>query len=421
VRVLVIGSGLLGVTTAWFLHKNGVEVTVVDRCAEAAEETSHANAGMLTPSMSDPWNCPGVFWKLLKYIGREDSPMLLRLGALPGMATWGIRFLRNSSPARYRANTLNNVRLGNYSLGVLDSLRTELELSFDHLANGTLKFFRQRAMMDEFLELADLLSDYGVSHRRLDADEVVSLEPSLGAIRAELAGGIHYPDDGSGDARMFCRELAARAREQGVAFRYGTTVDRLVRANGRVIGVATGDGVMEADACVIAAGSYSPDLVRPCGIDLPVNPVKGYSITVACGGWNRMPRCPIIDESLHAAITPLGDRLRVAGTAELAGYDTTVREARIENLVGMLCRVLPDFRPHFDRGNIQAWAGLRPMSIDGVGVIGATPVPGLYLNTGHGHLGWTMSCGSGKLLADLVTGRPTELDISSYGLARFQG
>lgn len=417
-RVLVIGSGLAGVASAWFLRRYGAEVTVVDRCAGAAMETSHANAGMLTPSMSDPWNHPGLLTKLLKWVGREESPMLLRPTALPAMLGWGVRFLSNSSPARHRDNTLKNLRLASYSLATLRQLRAELGIEYDSLANGTLKFFRERETLDEFVRLAEMLEAHGVRYRRLDGDGVVELEPSLTPIRGELVGGLHFPGDESGDARRFCETLAARASEQGVVFRYGESVRGILAERGRFRALEATSGRLDADACVVAAGSYTPLLLKPLGIGLSVRPVKGYSITLPMGDWQPRPHLPLIDETLHLAATPLGDRLRIAGTAELAGWDTRIRKERIANLLHFVTRVFPTLPLPAATTDISEWSGLRPMSSDGVPVLGETPVEGLYLATGYGHLGWTMSSGGGALVAALVTGRKTDLDMRPYALER---
>lgn len=418
-RVLVIGSGLAGVTTAWFLRQHGAEVHVVDRCAAAAMETSHANAGMLTPSMCDPWNQPGLLLRLLKWIGREDSPMLLRPAALPAMLGWGLRFLRNSSPARHRESTLINLRLASYSLDTLRKLRADLGLEYDGLTNGTLKFFRERETYEEFLELAKVLQSHGVQYRALSGGELVALEPSLAPIRAEIVGGLHFPGDESGDARRFCEALTARARQQGVVYHFNEDVRRIVAQDGRFHAVETAANRWEADACVVAAGSYSPQLVKPLGIKLPVYPVKGYSITLPFGDWHPRPRMPIVDDTLHVAATPLGDKLRVAGTAELAGWDTRIRSERIANLLRFAGRLFPTLPTAQSPDDISGWAGLRPMSCDGIPVLGATRIARLYLATGYGHLGWTMASGAGKLVADQVLDQPAELEAAPFGMGRF--
>ncbi|GAB4347947.1 MAG: D-amino acid dehydrogenase [Gammaproteobacteria bacterium] len=411
---------MAGVATAWFLRRNGADVTVIDRRNDAAMETSHANAGMLTPSMADPWNHPGLFWRVLKWLGREDSPMLLRPSALPSLAGWGLRFLRNSAPGKHRANTLKNVELAKYSLHILNRLAGELPIDFHHLRRGTIKLFRDQESLDEFLRLAEILAMQGLQYQRLDRRELVELEPCLEPVRDELIGGLLYPGDESGDAREFCSQLSRLAEGQGVEFRFEQTILRLIADNRRFRAVETATERFEADACVVAAGSFSPLLVRSLGLRLPIRPVKGYSISIPLAGWSPAPTRPLVDETLHLAATPLGDILRVAGSAELAGWNTDVRDARIRNLIRFVDKLFPTLHINWKSAEVGRWAGLRPMSCDGVPVLGPTPVEGLFFNTGHGHLGWTMSSGAGKLVADAVTGRATEIALEPYAFQRFE-
>jgi len=419
-HVLVVGSGLMGTATAWFLRRYGAGVTVVDRAEAAAMETSFANAGMLTPSMADPWNAPGVVWKLLRWLGREDAPLLLRPSEIPRLAPWGMRFIWNSRRRSFERNMLRNLALASHSLRVLQDLRGELELEYDQRTVGTLKVFREQRAMDAARITADQLAAHGVVHKPLDRDGVVALEPSLAPVAEKLAGGIHHPDDESGDAHLFCRALADAARAAGVAFRFGVTVAGFRPDKDRIRSALTSSGELDADAFVVAAGSYTPRLLSGLGIRLPVRPVKGYSITVPCGDWERAPTRPVTDDTLHAAVTPLGDRIRVAGTAEFAGLDTTVGEARIGNLKRLLLEIYPDFAAGLkDETDIQPWSGLRPMSADGVPILGATPIDNLFVNTGHGHLGWTMAAGSGKAVAAIITDGDVELPFADYRLSRF--
>jgi len=418
-KVVVVGSGLAGVATAWFLRENGAEVTVVDRCDAAAMETSHANAGMLTPSMADPWNHPGMFWKILKWVGREDSPMLLRPSALPVMAGWGFHFLLNSAPEKHRDNTLKNVTLARYSLKTLERLNRELDIEFDYQQRGTIKLFRDRETQEEFVKLGELLAEHGLNYQLLDRKELIDFEPCLDPVRSELVGGLFYPGDEAGDARDFCQQLATLASERGVVFSFNQTVTKLVTEQQRFVAVETSEGTIDADACVLAAGSFSPLLTKSLGLKLPVRPVKGYSITIPFGDWGPVPTRPLIDETLHLAVTPLGHRMRVAGTAELAGWNADIRDERIRNLSQFIDKLFPTFRGQRAESEATEWAGLRPMSTDGVPVLGATPVANLYLNTGYGHLGWTMSSGAGKLVANRVCGVATELDLEPFSLSRF--
>jgi D-amino-acid dehydrogenase len=417
-RVLVIGSGLLGVSTAWFLAREGCEVTVLDRLGGAAQGTSFANAGMLTPSMADPWNSPGIAWRLLKWLGREDAPFLLRPRALPAMLGWGLSFLRHSSPARQRASMDANLRLAAFSLATLRELRASLNIAYDERDLGTLKVFRDRAAFDTAVARDAVLAGLGLELRALSPDEAVALEPALAPARERLAGAIHCPADGSGDARAFTLALADHARAAGVRFLFDRAVTRFEHAGGRINAAIAGGERHAAHQFVVAAGSWSAPLLAPLGLSLPVRPVKGYSITLPTGGWSGVPRLPVVDEALHAAATPLGARLRVAGTAEIAGYDETVRPARIDNLFKLLLELFPDFPQPLDRANAQPWAGLRPMSPDGVPRIGALGYDNLFVNTGHGHLGWTLAAGSGALLADLMLGKAPQLPAAPYDARR---
>ena len=419
-HVLVVGSGLIGTATAWFLRQQGASVTVVDRADGAAMETSYANAGMLTPSMADPWNAPGVVWKLLRWIGREDAPLLLRPRALPGLTGWGARFLWHSGPRRFENNMWRNLALASYSLDELRTLRAELGLEYCQRLEGTLKTFRDEHSFELARNTAAQLAGRGVAHDVLDRDGVVALEPSLGPVAGELVGGIHHPDDESGDAHLFSRALAAAAARAGVDFRFGTTVTGFNRQGARLTGAQTASGELTADAFVIAAGSYSPLLLKGFGIRLPVRPVKGYSITVPCQDPEASPLRPVIDDTLHIAVTPLGERIRVAGTAEFAGLDRGVSDARIRNLTVTLRALFPALSGALDAAtDIHPWSGLRPMSADGVPILGRTAIDNLYLNTGHGHLGWTMATGSGRAVAELIVRGTPSFPIAGYQLDRF--
>ncbi len=418
-HVLVIGSGLLGVSTAYWLRELGAEVTVVDRAAGPGRETSYANGALLTPSMADPWNAPGVLWRLLGWLGREDSPMLLQPTALPGLVRWGLRFLLESREPRFRSNTLANVRLAKYSLEALHALRVSGAIDFHHGAVGTLKLTRSPRAFDAARSMADWLAGHGVTSRALDRAATIELEPALRPIAGKLAGSIHFPADEHGDAFRYCESLAALAARRGVTFRYRTTVQALEVAGKRIERVRTDAGELSAEVVVVAAGSYSPQLLAPAGVRLPVAPVKGYSISAPLPAGIAAPKIPILDDELHGVAVPLDGRLRVAGTAEFAGHDLTLPAARIENLVRLLRRTYPEIAARVPRESLEPWTGLRPMSADGVPIVSCTPLENLYLNTGHGHLGWTMAAGSGRTLADLIMGRAPAIDLAPYALDRF--
>ena len=418
-RCIVIGAGLLGLTTAWFLRRSGAEVVVVERGAGPALETSFANGGMLHASQASPWNEPGVVWQALRTLGHEDAALLIRLRAVPRMLGWMTRFFVNSSPRRYAANLARNARLAQYSLRVLDEHFSELGADFERADRGTLKIYRDRSDFEVAARVAEQCRDFDIPFRALDAAATVALEPALQSIESMLVGGIHFPSDVSGDAHLFCRALAAAAREAGVTFEYETQAERLVALGGRITGVDTNVGFQRADKVVVAAGSHSTGLMRTAGVPLAVQPVKGYSITIAMNDWERKPSVPVIDEHFHAAVCPLGERLRVAGTAEITGFDDRLTPARIDNLFKLVEQVYPQGAAQIDRKATTQWCGFRPMSPDGVGLMGETRIDGLFVNTGHGHLGWTMAPAAGKLLADRMTGTPTAIPIEDYLPGRF--
>ena len=418
-KVLVLGAGVIGTTTAYFLARDGHEVTLVDRRPDVAQETSFANGGIIHISLVDPWNAPGVALKLLRWLGREDSPLLLRPGALPGMLGWGLAFLRNSTAARHRRHTLVNLRLALYSAKVLRQLRAETDLAYDHAEQGLTKLFRDPQELEHAVAFSRLLEPHGVAHRVLDRAEILALEPALEAGGKGIVGAVLFPDDETGDARMFTRAVADLAEAAGAELRLGTSVEAIEAAGDRITGVRTGAGRLSADAYVLALGSYSPLLARPLGLRLPIYPVKGYSLTAPLDGWNAAPRLPIVDEALKVGLIPLGDRLRIAGSAEFGGYDSTPQARRADYVWRNAVQVYPELARHVDRAAIQPWAGLRPMTADGPPILGATRFANLFLNTGHGHLGWTMACGSARAVADVVSGRSPEIDLDGLTAARF--
>ncbi|MGH8413103.1 MAG: D-amino acid dehydrogenase [Gammaproteobacteria bacterium] len=415
---VVIGAGLIGTTTAWYLAERGFDVTVLERHEGPGLETSFANGGLLTPSEADPWNAPGTLGRMLRWLGREDSPLLLRPRALPGMLRWGLEFLRASRPAPHLRSAETILALALYSQRALDDLDHGISLKYDRLSNGTLKIFRERKALDETLKLADSLRPLGLDSRLLKPDEVVKLEPALAAVAEHLVGAIHYPGDASGDAHLFTRGLHAHAVAADVAFRFNTVVNK-VRSDGmRIRSLATSEGDISADAYVLAAGSYSSQLVRPLGLRLPIYPVKGYSVTLTSPN-NLSLHVPIVDFEQKLVITPLGRRIRIAGTAEFNGYDTGLNQARGGNMLRQALMTLPVLEQPAGQGGAIHWTGLRPMTSDGPPILGASPYNNLFFNTGHGPLGWTLCAGSSRMVADLVAGAVPDLDLSAYSLDRF--
>jgi D-amino-acid dehydrogenase len=415
-RVCVLGAGLLGLSSAYYLKRSGHEVFVLDREPGPGLETSFANGGLLTPSMSEPWNAPGSWRVLLASIGRADAPLRLRVGAVPSLSLWGLGFLRHANASSYRRATRVNIALGAYALSCLKQLREEAQLDYNRGARGSLRVFRDQASVDRQAAYARTLEEFGIAHRVLTRQQLIALEPALASIAAELAGGIHNPGDETGDAHLFCRALAAKLAAMDVAFHYGAAVKCFERSGGVVIAARTSSQRFEADAFVAAAGSWTPGLLGRLGIAVPVRPAKGYSVTLPQPSQAPRLQIPVLDDDFHAAVTPLGDVLRIAGTAEFAGHDLRIDPARIANLMKLFHQVLPE--AGVDLAAARPWCGLRPMSSDGVPIIGKTEIANLWLNTGHGHLGWTMCAGSGRLLAQLFNGQKTEIDAAPYALAR---
>ena len=417
-KVIIIGSGLIGVSTAYFLSQQNHEVHVYDRKDGPGMDTSFANGGMLTPSQAEPWNQPGIFWKALSWLGDENSPFLVRPRAVFSVLGWSLDFIRNSSRKRFMANTRKNARLASYSIQVLRELRQKHDLHYDENTRGTLKIFTDRNSYEEIIEHSRCYKELEIAFRLLDSREVLELEPSLSALQSTIVGGIYYPGDESGDAHKFCQSLAVQAEKSGVKFHYQMEVKGFEFERNKISAVETSSGTCSADAYVLAAGSYSTLLAGSADVRLPVRPVKGYSLTIDIDGWKDGPKMPVVDESLHIAMTPLGSRLRVAGTAELNGYDKDIRQSRVEHMFRYVAKVYPGLAQYLEPESVTTWTGLRPYSSDGVPVLGKTPYTNLYLNTGHGHLGWSMAAGSGRLVADIIGGNDPGLDPEPYRLGR---
>ena len=417
-EIIIIGAGLAGVCAAWTLARRGHAVTVLDALAGPGLETSFANAGALTPSEPEPWNQPGVAWQLLASLFDPHAAMKLRLAPLPGLVPWGLRFLRNSTHARHAAASRANFALSRYSLAQTQAVRDELSLEFDNIKRGTLKLCRSQAGIEASIRAAEKLVPLGLNYRLLDLAATLELEPRLTAIAEQIAGSIHYPDDECGDAYRFTAGLAAAAEQAGVTFEWNTRVLDLMDRAGHVVGVRTEKEEIEADTVIIAAGHAAWTLMKPLGLHLPVRPVKGYSLTLDMSGLKTRPQVPVFDEALHAIVTPMGDRLRIAGTAEIAGNDKRLRPERVENLKSLVRALYPQFADQLLTGEINAWAGLRPMSANGRPFIGETRAKGLWLNTGHGHLGWTQAMGSAGLLGALIDSEEPPVDPAPFAANR---
>jgi D-amino-acid dehydrogenase len=417
VKVLVLGSGVIGVTSAYYLARAGHEVTVVDRQPKPALETSFANAGEVSPGYASPWAGPGVPVKAIKWLLMRHGPLVIWPKLDPVMWIWLLKLLRNCTEARYAVNKSRMIPIAEYSRDCLRALRAETGIHYDERSRGTLQLFRKQAQLDGTAGDIAVLKQYGVPYEVLDRDGCIAAEPALAAVRDKFIGGMRLPQDETGDCHMFTEALAAESARLGVQFKLNTTIERLIADGSKITGVDTSAGRLQADAYVAALGSWSPRLLRPLGISLPVYPVKGYSITVPIRDAEAAPVSTVMDESYKVAITRLGDRIRVGGTAEISGYSNRLDAARRATLDHSLTDMFPRGG---DLAKASFWSGLRPMTPDGPPVIGATRYANLHLNTGHGTLGWTMACGSARALADLLSGRKPDIDTAELALSRYE-
>ncbi|AMY68431.1 D-amino acid dehydrogenase small subunit [Frigidibacter mobilis] len=415
-KVVVLGAGVIGVTSAWELAKAGHEVVVIDRQPAPALETSFANAGEVSPGYSAPWAAPGIPAKALKWMFMKHAPLIVQPRPDLAKLGWLAQMLGNCTSAAYKVNKGRMVRLAEYSRDCLIALRAETGIDYDQRMQGTLQVFRSQKQVDAAAKDIAVLQADGVPFEVLDRAGCLAAEPGLAGAAERIAGGLRLPGDETGDCFKFTGALAALAEAQGVSFRYGVEITRLTVSGGRIASVETSAGTVTADAFVVALGPHAPRLLAPLGIRLPVYPVKGYSITLPIIDADRAPVSTVMDETYKVAITRLGDRIRVGGLAEIAGFDLSLppaRRATLEKSVGEM------FTGAGDAAQATFWCGLRPMTPDGTPVVGRTELANLYLNTGHGTLGWTMAAGSARVLADTVSGRSAEIDASDLALARY--
>jgi D-amino-acid dehydrogenase len=415
-KVLVLGSGVIGTSVAYFLARAGHQVEVVERQDGPALETSYANAGEVSPGYSAPWAGPGVPLKAIKWMLMRHSPLVIWPLLDPAMWRWGAAMLANCTAKAYALNKSRMVPIAEYSRDVLKALRAETGIAYDARAQGTLQLFRTQKQLDGIGGDVAVLRQYGVPFEVLDREGFCRVEPALRHTQQKFVGALRLPGDETGDCHLFTTRLAAMAQTLGVTFHWRTTIERLAAEGGRLSGVRTSAGTLQADRYVLALGSYTPRLVAPLGIRIPVYPVKGYSITLPIADPAGAPESTVMDETHKVAVTRLGDRIRVGGTAELAGYSLALREARR----GTLEHVVTDLFPRGgDVGKATFWCGLRPMTPDGTPIVGPTRYDNLLLATGHGTLGWTMAAGTGRVIADLVSGRRPEIDVDGLTLARY--
>jgi D-amino-acid dehydrogenase len=416
-NVLVLGAGVIGTTSAWYLRERGHDVTVVERQGAAAMETSFANGGQISVSHVEPWAAPTAPLQILKWLSRPDAPLLFRPTLDPRQWRWGMAFLVECLPSRTRRNMLQILAISKYSGETLRELRAATGIHYDDLQRGILQVYTDDAGFASAAKAAALVRRYGVARDVKTADECIAIEPALRYRRDWIAGGTYTATDETGDARKFTQELAGLAAQRGVTFRYGVSIESLVQAGGMMAGVRTvnaqgNKAMMSADAYAICLGSYTPLLLAPLGVPALVYPAKGYSATIPIVKPDAAPLVSVTDDAKKIVFTRLGDRLRVAGTAELSGYQLDLNRVRCEALTR---RASEWFGDAIDATRAEYWSGLRPATPSGVPLIGRTRYPNLYLNTGHGTLGWTMAAGSGKVLADIVSGRKPEVAFGFIG------
>jgi D-amino-acid dehydrogenase len=416
-RVVVLGSGVVGVTTAYYLARAGHEVTVIDREAGPALETSFANAGQISPGYASPWAAPGVPLKAVKWMFQKHAPLAIRLDGTQFQLQWMWQMLQNCTPARYAVNKGRMVRLAEYSRDCLQALRADTGIHYEGRTGGTLQVFRTQQQFEGAAKDIAVLQEANVPYELLSAAELAQAEPALAAVSHKLTGGLRLPGDETGDCQMFTTRLAALAEQLGVKFRYNTPIDALAMAGDRVAGVQCGGEMVRADSFVVALGSYSTQFLAGL-VKIPVYPLKGYSITAPIVDEAAAPVSTVLDETYKIAITRFDNRIRVGGMAEIVGFDKSLRKARRATLE--LC-VNDLFPGGGDTSKATFWTGLRPMTPDGTPIVGRTPVPNLFLNTGHGTLGWTMSCGSGQLLADVMSGKQPAIKADDLSVHRYLG
>ncbi|MDQ8937215.1 D-amino acid dehydrogenase [Acinetobacter rudis] len=414
-HVMVLGSGVIGITTAYFLAKQGVKVTVLDRQAGPAEETSFGNAGQISPGYSTPWAAPGIPFKAVKWMFQHHAPLAINMDGSMWQLQWMAQMLKNCNPQSYAINKERMTRVAEYSRDCLRQLRQDTGIQYEHRSKGTLQVFRNDAQIEAVQRDIAVLKECGVDHELLTADELAKVEPALEHAKDRLTGGLHLPNDETGDCYLFSNALAKIAIDMGVEFKFNQNVEKLVVEGNDIKGVVVNGEVLTADRYVLAFGSYSRDFLKPLSLNLPVYPVKGYSLTLPIIDANFAPQSTVLDETYKIAITRFDQRIRVGGMAELSGFNLGLKQPRRETLE----MVTQDLFPGGDIEKGLFWTGLRPMTPDSTPIIGATPYNNLFVNTGHGTLGWTMSCGSGKLMSDIVLNHTPEISTEGLSLERY--
>lgn len=416
-HVVILGAGVIGTTAAYYLLQNGHQVSIIDRQPMAAQETSFANGGQISACHATPWATPETPWQSLKWLGREDAPLLFRLRFDPQLFAWGLRFLRNCGPDRTRQNIEKSLRLAIYSRDCIKELRRNLGLEYDNLSKGILHICRDEKEMNKVSQSSEIMKQFGLKRHVVNARECLEIEPALQAAAHQIIGGSFSPDDESGDAQKFTTELAKICRNMGAVFHYNTSIHSIEKSGSAIDHIRTDSGEVRGDCYLVCLGSFSPLLTKPLGIKLPIYPCKGYSITINTSGHeSHAPSVSLIDDSVKMVYSRLGNRLRAAGTAELDGYSLRMSHRRQQLIANKAFDLFPRCGK---REDITYWSGLRPVTPDSAPVLGPTKYDNLYLNTGHGTLGWTMSCGSGKAIADLISGKTPEISLGGLNVDRF--
>ncbi|WP_160232331.1 D-amino acid dehydrogenase [Acinetobacter indicus] len=414
-RVIVLGSGVIGVTSAYYLAQQGASVTVLDRQTGPAEETSFGNAGQVSPGYSTPWAAPGIPFKAVKWMFQHHAPLAVNLDGSMWQLQWMAQMLKNCNAQHYAINKERMVRVAEYSRDCLRQLRQDTGISYENRSKGTLQLFRKDAQLDAVQRDIEVLKESGVEYELLDRDGLARVEPALAAARDKLVGGLHLPNDETGDCYLFTNALAKLAQEMGVDFQFNQNVEKLLVEGDEIKGLLVNGKVLTADRYVLAFGSYSREFLKPLHLDLPVYPVKGYSLTVPIVDPAMAPQSTVLDETYKIAITRFDQRIRVGGMAELSGFNLGLNQDRRATLE----MVTKDLFPGGDLPQASFWTGLRPMTPDSTPIIGGTRYKNLFLNTGHGTLGWTMACGSGKLISDLVMQQQPEISTEGLSLQRY--
>ncbi|EZI57298.1 pyridine nucleotide-disulfide oxidoreductase family protein [Acinetobacter baumannii 25442_7] len=414
-RVIVLGSGVIGVASAYYLARQGAEVTVLDRQSGPAEETSFGNAGQISPGYSTPWAAPGIPFKAVKWMFQHHAPLAINLDGSMWQLQWMAQMLKNCNPQSYAVNKERMMRVAEYSRDCLRELRKDTGIHYENRAKGTLQLFRKEAQMEAVQRDISVLEECGVSYELLNGNELGRVEPALANAQDKLVGGLHLPNDETGDCYLFTNALAQIAKELGVNFQFNQNVEKLIVEGDQIKGVQVNGKVLTADRYVLAFGSYSRDFLKQLDLQLPVYPVKGYSLTIPIVDPAFAPQSTVLDETYKIAITRFDQRIRVGGMAELSGFNLGLNEDRRATLQ----MVTQDLFPGGDMEQASFWTGLRPMTQDSTPIIGATRFKNLFLNTGHGTLGWTMACGSGKLISDIVLNHKTDISTDGLSIQRY--